>query len=252
MGLLEGKVALVTGGSSGIGRASALAFAREGARVAIADVAVDDGKESVEMIKKFNGDALFIRTDVSKALEVEAFIERVVATYGRLDYAHNNVGVTGARTSIVECTEDNWDYVINTSLRSVWLCMKYEIPLMLKNGRGAIVNTSSTAGLLGFRKGSAYAASKHGVLGLTKSAALEYAREGIRVNAVCPGLIHTPAIDSEISGDIQKEARFKAMAPVERMGNPEEVAETVVWLCSDAASFVNGHSLVVDGGFVVS
>jgi len=251
-GLVKDKVAVVTGGSSGIGRASALAFALEGARVAIADLDVAGGEETVNMIEKIGGNAIFIRADVTKAKEVERFISKVTDIYKRLDCAHNNVGHTGAKASIEECTEKNWDYVMNVSLKSVWLCMKYEISQMLKSGGGAIVNTSSTAGLLGFRYGSAYSSAKHGVLGLTKSAALEYAEKGIRANAVCPGLTRTPEIERIIKGEPQRAARFIALSPMGRMAESEEIAKAVVWLCSDAASFINGHSLVVDGGFVIS
>jgi NAD(P)-dependent dehydrogenase (short-subunit alcohol dehydrogenase family) len=252
MGVLEDKVALVTGGGSGIGRASALVYAREGARVGVADLDDEGGQKTVAMIEKAGGRAFFFRADVSRAIEVEAFVNRVVTSYGPLACAHNNVGVTGERVFLIECTEENWEHVINTSLKSTWLCMKAEIPLMLKHGGGAIVNTSSTAGLLGFRKGAAYAASKHGVLGLTKSAALEYAANGIRVNAVCPGMIDTPAIERAIAGNAKTAARYRALSPIGRMGTPEEIAEVVLWLSSDAASFVNGHALVADGGFVIS
>ncbi len=252
MGTMKGKVAVVTGGSSGIGRASSLEFAREGARVAVADISVVEGEKTVDMIKSCGGDAFFSCVDVSQKAEVKKFISHAVDQYGSIDFAHNNVGLTGKRESTVDCTEENWDYVINVSLKSVWLCMKYEIPFMLKMGGGAIVNTSSTAGLLGFRKGSAYAASKHGVIGLTKSAALEYARDGIRVNAICPGLIDTPAIQQAIGGDPKTEARFVSMSPAGRMGTPEEIAKAVVWLCSDGASYVNGHAMVIDGGFVIT
>ena len=251
-GLVKDKVVVVTGGSSGIGRASALVFALEGAKVAIADLDVAGGEETVKMIKNIGGDAIFIRADVTKAKEIERFISKVTDTYERLDCAHNNVGHTGVRSSIEECTEKNWDYVMNVSLKSVWLCMKYEIPQMLKSGGGAIVNTSSTAGLLGFKYGSAYSSAKHGVLGLTKSAALEYADKGIRANAICPGLTRTSEIERIISDGPQREARFMALSPMGRMAESEEIAKAVVWLCSDMASFINGHSLVVDGGFVIS
>jgi len=251
MDAMKGKVAVVTGGGSGIGRASSIEFAREGARVAIADLAIEEGEKTVAMIKDMGGEAFFSNTDVSLGLEVEKFIGNVYDTYGSLEFAHNNVGTTGERASTVDCTEENWEYVINTSLKSVWLCMKHEIPLMIKGNGGAIVNTSSTAGLLGFRKGGAYAASKHGVIGLTRTAALEYAKDGIRVNAVCPGLIDTPAIQQAIGGDPETEVRFASMSPAGRMGTPEEVAKAVAWLCSEGASYINGQAIAIDGGFII-
>lgn len=246
----EGKVALVTGAGSGIGRASALAFAREGAKTVVADVVVEGGEETVRMIKEAGGEALFVKTDVSKAAEVEALIQKVVETYGRLDYAHNNAGIEGTMAPTADCTEENWDRTISINLKGVWLCMKYEIPQMLKQGGGAIVNTASVAGLVGFQGLPAYAASKGGVVQLTRVAALEYAKAGIRVNAVCPGVIRTPMVERLLSGQPEAEAGFIAMEPVGRMGKPEEIAEAVVWLCSDAASFVTGHPMVVDGGLV--
>ena len=249
---LSNKVAIVTGGSSGIGRASALAFAREGAKVAVVDITVAGGEETVALIKKAGGEAMFMKADVSQAAQVEAMVHRVVSTYGRLDCAHNNAGGTGNRFFTHEYSEKDWDDVINVNLKGVWLCLKYEIPQMLKGGGGAIVNTSSTAGLLGFRKGAAYAASKHGVLGLTKAAAIEYASKGIRVNAICPGLVRTPPILKQMGTDPKNIERFTTFAPINRLGNPEEIAEAVVWLCSDAASFVTGHALVADGGLVIS
>jgi len=252
MALLENKVALVTGGSSGIGRASALAFAREGAKVGVADIAVEGGEETIELIKKAGGDAIFIQSDVSKAAQVEAMVNKIIRTYGKLDCAHNNAGGTFARAWTHEYSEGDWDQVINVYLKGVWLCMKYEISHMLKNSRGAIVNTSSTAGLLGFRKGAAYAAAKHGVLGVTKAAAIDYAAKGIRVNAVCPGMTRTPPIMKLMGTDPENIARISSIAPINRLGTPEEIAEVVLWLCSDAASFVTGHGLVADGGLVIS
>jgi NAD(P)-dependent dehydrogenase (short-subunit alcohol dehydrogenase family) len=247
---IEGKIALVTGGGSGIGRAAALAFAREGAKVVVADVVAEGGRETVQMIKKADGEAIFVKTDVSKAAEVEALINKTVETYGRLDCAFNNAGIEGEQAPTAENTEKNWDRVININLKGVWLCMRYEIPQMLKQDGGAIVNTASVAGLVGFQGIAPYVASKHGIAGLTKTAALEYAQSGIRINAVCPGVIHTPMIERFFAGDPNAEDQFIAMEPVGRMGTPEEIAEAVVWLCSDAASFVTGLPMPVDGGFV--
>jgi NAD(P)-dependent dehydrogenase (short-subunit alcohol dehydrogenase family) len=249
IGRLEGKVALVTGGSSGIGRASALAFAREGAKVIVADVDAEGGEETVRTIKENGGEAIFIKVDVSKAVEVEALIKKAIRTCGRLDCAHNNAGIVGTGAPTADCTEDNWDRTINVNLKGVWLCMKYEIPQMAKHGGGAIVNTSSLGGLVGTRGRPAYVASKHGVIGLTKAAALEYAKAGIRVNAVCPGHIRTPMVEYITGGDPQAQAERIALIPLKRMGTPEEIAEAVVWLCSDAASFVTGHAMSVDGGY---
>lgn len=246
----EGKVAIVTGAASGIGRAAALAFAREGAKVVVADVQAEAGEETVSMIKKAGGEAIFINTDVSKSSEVEALVKKTVETYGRLDYAYNNAGIEGATAPTVDCTEENFDKTIIINLKGVWLCMKYEIPEMLKQEKGAIVNCSSVAGLVGFLGIPAYVASKHGIVGLTKTAALEYAKTGLRINAVCPGVIRTPMVERFTSGNPEAEAQVVAMEPVGRMGNPEEIAEAVVWLCSDAASFVTGHPMVVDGGLV--
>jgi len=250
MNRLDGKIALVTGGSSGIGRAAALAFAREGAKVVIADVLVEGSEETVQMIEKSGGQAIFFRTDVSKPAEVEALIKETVETCGRLDCAFNNAGIGGGGVATAECTEEEWDRVMNINLKGVWLCMKYEIQRMLEQGGGAIVNTASVAGLVGFQNTPAYVASKHGVVGLTKAAALEYATFGIRINAVCPGVIRTPLIDRVVAARPKMEEVYTAMHPVGRLGEPEEIAEAVVWLCSDAASFVTGHAMVVDGGLV--
>ena len=254
---MKGKVVLVTGGSSGIGRASALAFAREGAKVVVnANMNIEGGEETVRLIKESGGDAIFVKADASKVAEVDTMIQKTVKAYGRLDCAFNNAGVVDVPTTsafiptkTADYTEKEWDYVINVNLKGVWLCMKYEIIQMLKQGGGAIVNNSSFLGLLGIPGGPAYVASKHGVIGLTKSAALEYAKEGIRVNAVCPGWISTPITDRTLN-DPDVKAMIIGMEPIGRMGKPEEVAEAVVWLCSDAASFVTGHSMVVDGGLV--
>ncbi len=247
---LEGKVALVTGGSSGIGRACALAFAREEAKIVVADVLVKGGEETVRMIEDAGGEAIFVKTDVSKATDVESMVNGAVKTYGRLDCAVNNAGIEGIMAPTADCTEENWDRVININLKGVWLCMKYEIPVMLRQGGGAIVNTASVAGLVGFQGLPAYCASKGGIIQLTRAAALEYATRGIRVNAVCPGAIRTPMVERVTGGKPEAEAQFTALEPVGRLGEPEEIAEAVLWLCSDAASFVTGHPMVVDGGFV--
>ena len=251
-GKFDNKVALVTGGNSGIGRAAALAFAREGAKVIIAARRGPEGQETVRMIKDAGGEAIFVQTDVSRAAEVEAMVKKTVEAYGRLNYAFNNAGIS-KRVSLVELTEEDFDRVISINLKGVWLCMKSEILQMLKQGGGAIVNTSSGYGLFGSSRGvSAYAASKHGVIGLTKAAALEYAKAGIRVNAVLPCWILTPMVENTLRNDPQLEARILDHEPVGRMGTPEETAEAVVWLCSDAASFVTGHSMVIDGGLTSS
>jgi len=252
-GTLEGKVALVTGGSSGIGRATCLAFAREGARVVVADVNVEGGEQTVSMVKEAGGEAIYVQADVSRAADVEAMVNRAVQAYGRLDCAHNNAGVSGGgrRAPMHEYSEEDWDRIIGINLKGVWLCMKYEVPQMLRQGGGAIVNTASIMGLVGsWSRNIAYNASKHGVVGLTKTAALEYAQSGIRINAVCPGYIRTPILDPLLSSNPEIEGQIIARHPIGRLGRPEEIAEAVVWLCSDAASFVTGHTMTVDGGYV--
>jgi NAD(P)-dependent dehydrogenase (short-subunit alcohol dehydrogenase family) len=251
-GALKGKVALVTGAGSGIGRASALAFAKEGARVMVVDLSVDGGETTVKMIRKAGGEADFDKTDVSKTADVQKMVEKTVALYGRLDCALNNAGVDGMLfTRIAEYKEQAWDQVISVNLKGTWLCMKYEIIQMIEQGGGSIVNMSSTAGLVGSAVGnSAYVASKHGILGLTKTVALEYGRQGIRVNAVCPALTRTPMAEKLLGGDPEKESQFAELSPMGRLANPEEVAAAVVWLCSDMASYVTGQALAVDGGHV--
>jgi NAD(P)-dependent dehydrogenase (short-subunit alcohol dehydrogenase family) len=249
-GSLTGKVALVTGASSGIGRATAFAFAREGAKVVVADVAEEAGDDTVRLIKAAGGDGRFVRADMARPDDIEALIRATVSAYGRLDCAHNNAGVPGAEAKTVDYPLADWDRVIAVNLTAVFLCMKHEIAQMLTQGGGAIVNTASVAGLKGFGRYSAYAASKHGVVGLTKSAALEYARVGIRINAVCPGYVRTGMTRPMLESRPGLEERVSAAEPVGRIGGPEEIAETVVWLCSDAASFVTGHAMPVDGGLM--
>ena len=246
----EGKVALVTGAGAGIGRATALAFSEKGAKVVVADFAVEAGEETVKMIQQGGGEAIFIKVDVSHATEVEALINKTIETYGQLDCAANNAGISGPIVASIDLDEEDWNRVVNIDLKGVWLCMKYEIPQMIKQGGGSIVNTASMAGIVGFPAQAPYVASKHGVVGLTKSAALEYGTQSIRVNAVCPGVIHTSMVESviEVIPDIID--TLNQQAPVGRIGQPQEVAECILWLCSGAASFVTGHALAVDGGYV--
>ncbi len=246
----EGKVALITGGSSGIGRASAMAFAREGAKVVIADVDIAGGTETVKAINNNINQAIFVKTDVSKAIEVEALVNKTVTTYGRLDYAFNNAGIEADFVQLTECSEEDWDRVLDIDLKGIWLCMKYEILYMVKHNGGAIVNTSSVCGQLGFDRMIPYSVSKHGVIGLTKCAALTYASKGVRINAICPGSIRTPMLNRTMGvNPTQSEEDYYAQIPLNRLGNAEDIAEAVIWLCSDAASFVVGHAMNVDGGY---
>ena len=249
MSQFAGKVALVTGGSSGIGRAIALAFAREGAKVVLAGRRVEAGEETVHCITHQAGDALFVQTDVSKASDVEQLIKVAVTTYGRLDYAVNNAGTEGAIGPISSLSEDGWERTIAINLKGTWLSLKAEVAAMLKQG-GAIVNIASALGMVGVPGMTIYAASKSGVIGLTKAAAIEYARAGIRVNAVSPGPIDTKLLVGLAGGDQQAKNQMGSIIPLGRVGQPEEVAAAVIWLCSDAASFLTGHNLVVDGGYI--
>ena len=248
-GLVKGNVAFITGGSSGIGRGTALIFAREGARVAVADIQVEKGRETVQMIKDAGGEAMFIKCDVSVASEVRNAIDQVVQTWGRLDHGFNNAGIDSAMARAADCTEEDWDRVITVNLKGAWLCMKYEIPEMLKQGKGSIVNTASIGGERGLGGMSNYCASKGGIIMLTRTAALEYARSGIRINAVCPGGINTPMSKRLVKQPMMSETRGNAM---KRWGTPAEVGEAVVWLCSDAASFVTGHTMAIDAGFLAA
>ena len=249
-GLLENQVALITGGSSGIGRASALVFAEEGAKVVVAARRVAEGEETARLVRAAGGDAAFVRADVSKNGDVEAMVRFAVETYGRLDCAFNNAGVEKDSLRIVDFPQEDWDEVIAINLTGVWLCMKHEIRQMLAQGAGAIVNNSSTDGLVGDANvNAAYVASKHGVVGLTKSVGLEYARQNIRVNAVCPGWVRTPMVTDGVT-EAQVQATVEREEPVGRIGEPEEVARAAAWLCSDAASFITGAALPVDGGVV--
>ena len=247
----EGKVALVTGGNAGLGKASALAFARQGAKVVISARRAEEGEQTAAMIREVGGEATFVRADMSKRADIEALITRTVETYGRLDFAFNNAGVEGTPfIPTADYSEETWDEVINVNLKGVWLCMKNDIPDMLKQKGGSIVNMSSVAGLVGGPVGIAYHASKHGVIGLTKTAAVEYANQGLRVNAVAPAVIRTEMTERAGFHSPELEPQLAAMHPMGRLGMPDEVAGAVVWLCSDAASFITGHTLAIDGGFL--
>ena len=246
----EGKVALITGGASGIGRVAARAFAREGARVVVSDLAVEGGQETARMIAEDGGTAIFVRADVTQAADVKAMMLEVERTCGRLDFAVNNAGIDGVRAPTAAYPEDTWNQVLAVNLTGVFLCMKYEIPLMLRQNGSAIVNLSSVAGVTGFPAHSAYTASKHGVIGLTKTAALEYAKAGLRVNAVCPCYTRTPMLERIVRAKPDLEAKLQARVPLGRLGTPEEIAAAVVYLCTENASFITGHALVMDGGIV--
>ena len=248
--IFENKVAIVTGGSFGIGRATAAAFAARGAKVVVADFIEDKMHETLNMIKAAGSEGIFVKCDVSKNSDVKAMIDTTIKTFGTLDFAFNNAGIEGAIANTQDCTEENWDRTIGVNLKGVWLCMKYEITEMLKQKKGAIVNCASVAGLIGFPALPAYVASKHAVTGLTKTAALETAKQNIRINAVCPGVIQTPMIDRVTGKNKEVEKQYITMEPMGRMGKPDEVANAVMWLCSDNASFVTGASLPVDGGWI--
>ncbi len=251
IGRVENKIALVTGGGSGLGRATVQALAREGAKVLVADLNLESAHETVIMVAETGGEASAFAMDVTVATQVEAMVQTTVERYGRLDCAFNNAGIPGkVGTSVIDYEEEDWDRVIAVDLKGVWLGMKYELKQMLKQGRGVVVNTASIAGLVGLVGSSPYVASKHGVVGLTKTAALEFAQQNIRVNAVCPGVFRTPLVEKIIAELPEREELYLSAQPIGRMGRPEELAEAVVWLCSDAASFVTGHAFPIDGGYV--
>lgn len=253
------KVALVTGGSSGIGRATAIAFAKKGAKVVIASRRVKESEQTVQLIKEYGSEAIFLQTDVTCDTQVKNLISKTVEFYGRLDYAFNNAGTPGLLKPKIDDSEENWNHIMDTNAKSVWLSMKYEIKQMFNQGGGAIVNNASIRGIIGGRQDRTttkpqhnshfYCASKHAIIGLTKSLALEYAESGVRINAVCPGTVETPMVNQALSKERQK--NYAKQYPLGRLGQPEEIAEAVVWLCSEAASFVIGHSLVLDGGFTL-
>jgi NAD(P)-dependent dehydrogenase (short-subunit alcohol dehydrogenase family) len=246
----SGKVAVVTGGTSGIGKAAAIALAQAGANVVVAGRRQAEGEETIRQIQAIGGDGFFVATDVSKEADVQALIEKTMARYGRLDIAFNNAGVDQETTPLPEQTEATYDRIMDINVKGVWLSLKHEIPAMLKNGGGAIVNTTSGLGLVGAVGVPIYVASKHAVEGLTKSVALEYAKQGIRVNAVSPGLIQTEMLDRTVQTNTELMEYFKTTLPMGRIGTPQEVVNAVLWLCSDASSFVTGHSLTVDGGYI--
>ena len=247
----NGKVAIVTGAATGIGRATALAFARKGIRLALADIDMNKLAETEQQIKAIGGEAISIKTNVADPKAVQAMVEKTIQAYGRLDYAFNNAGIEGDQNLTADCSIENWQRVININLNGVFYCMKYEIPEILKHKGGAIVNMSSIAGYVGFPNIAAYTASKHGVIGLTQTSALEYAQSGIRVNAVCPGIINTEMIERFTQGNKEALDGMTQMEPIGRLGEPEEVANAVVWLCSDEASYITGHALPIDGGYLV-
>jgi NAD(P)-dependent dehydrogenase (short-subunit alcohol dehydrogenase family) len=248
MDRLKDKVVLVTGGSSGIGRATAIACAREGARVVIADVSKAGADETLAAVRDFGADGRFVKTDVTKADQVERLIKETVCVYGRLDCAHNNAGITGPPFLTGQYPVEEWDATIRINLTGIFLCMRYELEQMTAQGKGAIVNTSSGAGLRGLSYQCAYSASKHAIIGLSRTAAVEYAKKGIRVNVICPGFIDTGLTRQVVAKKPHLEEKYKSLIPAGRFGNEDEVSESVIWLFSDASSFVTGHTLIIDGG----
>jgi NAD(P)-dependent dehydrogenase (short-subunit alcohol dehydrogenase family) len=247
---LENKVALITGGTTGIGRDTAVLFAEHGAKVVFTGRRETEGNETLGLVRAAGGDGLFLKSDVAKSADVQSMVQKTVEKFGRLDIAFNNAGVEGAWVPVVEQTEENWDYVHNINLKGLWLCLKYEIQQMLKQGNGgAIVNMSSVAGVKGFPGAGVYVASKHGVLGLTKTAALEYAAARIRVNAVCPAVIETPMADRAFADPVVSKSVL-AQHPLGRFGKPVEVAQAVLWLSSDKSSFTTGQFVAIDGGLL--
>jgi NAD(P)-dependent dehydrogenase (short-subunit alcohol dehydrogenase family) len=246
-----GKVAFVTGAANGIGRAAALAFARKGAGVVVADISEQGNQETARMIEELGGQALAVRCDITRTEDLRAALDQAINAFGRLDMAFNNAGAEQNVNAAADITEEEWDRIIAINLRGVFVCMKYEIPLMISQGGGAIVNTSSGAGVRGFGGGAAYTAAKNGAIGLTKDAAVDYASSNIRVNAVCPGIIDTEMMQRFTGGTAEGRDRVIAQEPIGRMGTPGEIAAAVLWLCSDAAAFVVGHAMIVDGGQTV-
>lgn len=244
----RGKVVLVTGGASGIGRAVVERLAADGARLVVADILQGEGERLVASVRAAGGEALFVRADVRHGDEIQAMVAAAVDTYGSLDCAVNNAGVEHGLQALTDFGEEDWDRIQDINLKGVWLCMKHQLPVMVRQGQGSIVNLASVAGLVGAPMFGPYVASKHGVIGLTRTAALEYGRMGVRVNAVCPSFIRTEMFERSLAGRQDLADRLVRNSPLRRLGEPTEVAEAVVWLCSDASSFVNGHALTVDGG----
>src|SRR6266446_1859467 len=249
MNEFQGKVALVTGGTSGIGRAAAIAYAKEGAKVVVAGRRAAEGEETVRLVRAQGREALFVPTDVAQEAQVKNLIGRTLEQFGRLDFAFNNAGIEQEPTPFLEQDEETYDRVMDINVKGVWLSMKYEIPAMLKTGGGSIVNTSSGAGVIGMPDMEIYVASKHAVIGLTKSAALEFGKQGVRVNAILPGVVETEMFERFVGEKSELRAQMTAMHPIGRIGKPEEIAEAAIWLSSSKSSFVTGHSLLVDGGF---
>ena len=245
--MTDQKAAIITGGSSGIGRAAAVALAKQGVKIAIAARRAKEGEETVRLVKEAGSEGIFVKTDVANENDVRSLVEKTVKQYNRLDYAFNNAGIEEKTTPLVDQTSEVFDQIMNVNVKGIWLSMKYEIPEMIRTGGGAIVNTSSGAGVIGYPQQPIYIASKHAVLGLTKSAALEYAKSGIRINAIAPGVTETEMVERV---DKQLIERLKSVTPIGRIGDPQEIANAVVWLLSDNASFVLGHTLLVDGGVV--
>ena len=249
MNEFQDKVAIVTGATSGIGRAAAIAYAREGAKVVVAGRRTKEGEETVRLVQAQGGEGIFVKTDVSKAVQVKELVERTLQKFGRLDVAFNNAGIEQVPLPFLEQDEETFDQVVDINAKGVWLCMKYEIPAMLKTGGGSIVNTASVFGVIGVPGDEIYIASKHAVIGLTKSAAVEFGKQGIRVNAILPGVVDSDMFQRFSGGNPEILAQWTAKHPIGRIGKPEDMAEAAIWLSSSKASFVTGHSLIVDGGY---
>ena len=249
MNEFQDKVAIVTGATSGIGRAAAIAYAREGAKVVVAGRRTKEGEETVRLVQAQGGEGIFVKTDVSKAVQVKELVERTLQKFGRLDIAFNNAGIEQVPLPFLEQDEETFDQVVDINAKGVWLCMKYEIPAMLKTGGGSIVNTASVFGVIGVPGNEIYIASKHAVIGLTKSAAVEFGKQGIRVNAILPGVVDSDMFQRFSGGNPEILAQWTAKHPIGRIGKPEDMAEAAIWLSSSKASFVTGHSLIVDGGY---